>query len=106
MTYNGREVLTWDNFSCQASHLGSYVTEDTVDILIDSLPPLCMTSDLVQVGEPLGEKLDPATGKWRETYITFKRIAYPVNPGRPGVWEYGGHCFPSESTERWREQTS
>jgi len=40
MTYNGREVLTWDNFSCQASHLGSYVTEDTVDILIDSLPPL------------------------------------------------------------------
>ena len=91
MTYNGREVLTWDNFSCQASHLGSYVTEDTVDILIDSLPPLCMTSDLVQVGE---------------TYITFKRIAYPVNPGRPGVWEYRGHCFPSESTERWREQTS
>ena len=76
MTYNGKEVLTWDNFSCQASHLGSYVTEDTVDILIDSLPPLCMTSDLVQVGEPLGEKLDPATGKWRET------------------------------TERWREQTS
>ena len=38
--------------------------------------------------------------------LAEKRIAYPVNPGRPGVWEYRGHCFPSESTERWRKQTS
>lgn len=106
MTFNGKEVLTWDNFSCQDSRIGGYVTEDTVDILLDSMPPLCMTSELTQLGEPFCEKQDPATGIWWETYITFKRIAYPVNQNRPGIWEYCGHCFPYESTERWREQTS
>ena len=103
MTYNGKEVLTWDNFSCRKSQIGCYVTEDTVDILLDSLPPLCMTSELAQMGEPFCDRQDPVTVEWHGTYLTFKRITYPVNPGRAGVWEYCGHCFPGEFMERWRE---
>lgn len=106
MTYNGKEVRTWDDFICEASQVGNYVTESVVDDLLDSLPPLCMTSELAQMGKPMALKQDPDTGEWRKTYVTFRRVTYPCSWRPEAVWEYCGNCFAGESRERWRTPES
>lgn len=97
MTYNGKEVWTEDTFDYGAVQIGDYVDQAVVDDIMDCLPPACMRSDCSQMGEPYSHRFDPNTGKWRETYATFKRVA-----GRwpDSIWEYCGHCFLGENTER------
>lgn len=96
MTYQGKEVYTPDTFSYSETHIGDYVTQDVVDDAMDCLPPACMTSECAQMGEPYSTRRDPDTGKYRQTYATFRR----VTEGRDGIWQYCGHCFQGENTER------
>lgn len=72
---------------------GDLVTQEVVDEYMNALPPACMRSDCSQLGEPYSHREDPESGKFRATYLTFAKVA-------PGLWEYRGHCFRGENTER------
>lgn len=72
---------------------GDWVTQEVVDEYMNALPPACMRSDCSQLGEPYSHREDPESGKFRATYLTFAKVA-------PGLWEYRGHCFRGENTER------
>lgn len=98
MLYHGKEVLTQDTFSYSSAIPGAYVEEAVVDDAMDCMPPACMSSQCAQMGEPYSHRLDPATGKWRATYATFKRCL-----DAKGVWEYCGHCFQGETVERGQD---
>ena len=80
--YNGKPVWTEDTFDYGEVQPGDYVEQAVVDDAMDCLPPACMRSDCSQLGEPYSHRLDPDTGKWR------------------AIWEYCGHCFCGENTER------
>lgn len=84
--YNGKKVINQEHyFGLAACEIGDYFSEDVIDEFINALPPTCMKSDCVQLGEPaLGRK--DKNGKYRTTYETFKRIS-------DGIWEYCGSCF-------------
>lgn len=99
MTYNGKEVLTLETFSYSEAQVGDYVSQAVVDDAMDCLPPACMTSECAQMGEPYSHREDPDTGKWRPTFATFRRVTH----GRDGIWQYCGHCFQGENTERGTE---
>lgn len=88
--YNGKQVYnkSW-YFGIHALSIGDYVEQSIVDDIIDCLPPACMRSDCVQLGEPASDKKD-ANGNYRTTYATFKRVS-------DGVWEYCGNCFRGEN---------
>ena len=74
MKLDGKEVLTQDTFSYEDVRVGDYVEQAVVDDAMNCLPPVCMTSECAQLGEPYSMRKDPITGKWRNTYQTFKRI--------------------------------
>lgn len=95
--YNGKPVWTEDTFDYGEVQPGDYVEQAVVDDAMDCLPPACMRSDCSQMGEPYRHRLDPKTGKWRATYATFKRVA---GQWPDSIWEYCGHCFCGENTER------
>lgn len=99
MIYNGKEVYTPESFSYSTVQIGDYVSQEVVDDAMDCLPPACMTSACSQMGEPHSHREDPDTGRWRATYATFRR----VTEGRDGIWQYCGHCFRGETTERGRD---
>ena len=96
MICNGKEVFTPDTFNYSTAQVDDFVFQAVVDDAMDCLPPACMTSACAQMGEPYSTRQDPDTGKWRSTYATFKR----VTEGRDGIWQYCGHCFCGETTER------
>ena len=96
MIYEGKEVFTPDTFTYSTAQVGDYVSQAVVDDAMDCLPPACMTSSCAQMGEPYSTRQDPDTGKWRNTYATFRRIT----SGWDGIWQYCGHCFCGETTER------
>lgn len=97
--YNGKPVLTQDTFDYSSVQIGDYVAQEVVDDAMDCLPPACMTSECAQMGEPYSCREDPDTGKWRNTYATFKR----VTGGTDAIWQYCGHCFRGENVERGKE---
>lgn len=96
MKLDGKEVLTQNTFSYEDVRVGDYVEQAVVDDAMNCLPPVCMTSDCAQLGEPYSMRKDPITGRWRNTYQTFKRIT----SGSDGIWQYCGHCFCGENQER------
>lgn len=100
MIFNGKEVITAENFSYSTVKIGDYVTQEVVDDAMDCLPPACMRSDCMQMGEPYSFRVDPKTGKERSTYATFKKVG---GEWPNGVFEYCGHCFRGENTERGEE---
>lgn len=85
MLHNGKEVFTVDSSTYENAKVGDYVKQAVVDNAINCLPPASMTSMCSQLGEP---------------YSTFKRVA---GDGPNGIWEYCGHCFRGENTERGRD---
>ena len=97
MECNGKKVFTSDEFEYSKAKVGDYVEQQVVDDAMDILPPACYRADCAQIGEPHSHMDDPITGRWRETYTTFKKIGgeYPN-----GIWEYCGHCFRGENVER------
>lgn len=97
MFYNGRPLYGESDFSYSSVKVGDYVTQDVVDDAMDCLPPACMRSDCSQMGEPYSSKYDERSGKWRNTYATFRKV-HGEWPN--GIWEYCGHCFCGETEER------
>lgn len=81
-----REMWYQDGFK---PPIGSYVDEQIVEDLIDALPPTTMTFRFVQSGEAAGVRYDHEKEMWRNTYITYVKIA-------EGIWEYRGDCFENE----------
>lgn len=79
MTYNGKEVLGPDTFDYGKARIGDYVDQNVVDDAMDCLPPACMTSSCAQMGEPYSTRQDPDTGRWRNTYATFRRVILIFN---------------------------
>ena len=96
--YRGKEVLTQDTFDYSTAQIGDYVEQAVVDDAMDCLPPAGMSATCSQMGEPYSHREDPETSKWRATYATFKRCM-----DAPGVWEYCGHCFQGETSERGKD---
>lgn len=97
MMYKEKEVLSVDTFSYDKVQIGDLVEAAVVMDAMDCLPPACMRLDCAQLGEPYSHREDPESGKWRATYATFKCLKGGWNDG---VWEYRGHCFRGENTER------
>lgn len=88
--YNGKPVIDEEHyFGLTAHNVGDYFSEEKVMDFMDMLPPACMRSDCMQIGEPASHRLDE-NGKSKATYSTFKRIA-------DGVYEYCGDCFRGEN---------
>lgn len=97
--YDGKPVFNRETFNYSTAQSGDYVEQDVVDDAICCMPPACMTSACSQMGEPYSQREDPDTGELRLTYATFKRIT----SGRDGIWQYCGHCFRGETTERGKD---
>lgn len=100
MEFNGKKVITQDEFSYSTIKVGDYVDADVVMDGMDCLPPVMMRSSCAQIGEPYSHREDPETGKWRATYSTFKCLQGNF---LDGVWEYCGHCFLGETVERGKD---
>lgn len=100
MEYNGKKVITQDEFSYDNIHIGDYVDAAIVMDGMDCLPPACMRLSCAQIGEPYSDRQDPDNGRLRATYTTFKCVKGDF---REGVWEYCGHCFIGETVERGKE---
>ena len=97
LIWNGKEVTDEDDFSYATAKPGDYVTQAVVDDAMDCLPPVSMSVRCSQMGSPYSSKLDEKTGKYRNTYATFRKVGgeFPN-----GIWEYCGHCFCGETEER------
>ena len=100
MTYNGKKVWTQDTFDYDKVQIGDYVEAAIVMDAMDCLPPVCMRRSCAQLGEPHSCREEPETGRWRETYATFKCVHGGWNEG---VWEYCGNCFCGETTDRGKD---
>ena len=97
MTHNGKEVFTAETFRYDAAKVGDLVTQEVVDNAMDCLPPICMRDSCSQMGEPYDTCWDPKSGRYHNTYSTFKLVA---GKWPNGIWEYCGHCFAGENVER------
>ncbi|WP_432353269.1 hypothetical protein [Anaerotruncus rubiinfantis] len=95
--YNGKTVWTEETFDYGEVQAGDYVDQTVVDNAMNCLPPVCMSSNCSQMGMPYSHRQDPETGEWRATYSTFKWVS---GQWPNAIWEYCGHCFQSENTER------
>ena len=74
----------------KAANPGDYVEERIINEMRDCLPPACMNSGFLQMGEPYSHELDPDTGKWKPTFMTFKKDGQH--------WTYCGNCFYKQDT--------
>ena len=86
-----------DDFTYEAVKVGDYVEQAIVDAAMDCVPPACMRADCSQMGEPYSARMDEKTGRWRDTYETFRKVG---GEWPNGIWEYCGHCFRGENVER------
>lgn len=78
------EAASWGEY-CKP---GELVGEDVFDYFLNVLPPESLKKGYLQVGEPHGSRLNPRTGKYQSTYLTF------VSAGEKGVYRYCGASFP------------
>ena len=95
--FDGKKVYDRDSFSYELAKIGDYVTEEVVDDAINCLPPASMTAHCSQMGEPYSARMDEKTGRWRDTYETFRKVG---GEWPNGIWEYCGHCFRGETVDR------
>lgn len=71
---------------------GELVDEDVYWYFLEALPPRSMGFGYLQMGEPHDCRMDPDTGKFRSTYMTFAQV-------EKGVWKYCGNCFAGQDKE-------
>lgn len=76
---------------CDIVNPGDAVSEEIVYDFLCALPPTTNRANLMQSGEPYSHRLDPRTGCYEPTYITFQR--------REGQWYYCGCCFEGDTVE-------
>ena len=91
-TFNGRTVYSRDWFYYDAARPGDYVDGRIAEDAGNCVPPVRYSSTMIQCGEPHSTAYDANTGKHRNTYSTFIRVA-------EGVWEYRGNCFAGRTDE-------
>ena len=96
-TYEGKPVYNQSYWTYDRP-VGSLVEKEIVDDAINALPPACMRSNCMQMGEPNDERFDEEKGKWRSTYETFKQVA-------SDIYEYCGDCFRGENVMRGKERS-
>ena len=94
--HEGKPVYNEDWWFGDIGEVGDLVEWKIADYAGQCVPPKAYGSNFIQCGEPNDARLDDKTGKYRDTYSTFKRIA-------EDVWMYCGNCFVGEDTERGRE---
>ena len=97
MVYDGKTVISANDFSYSSVEIGDLVEQEVVSNAIDCVPTACMGPSCSQMGEAASQRVDPDTGEWRLTYHTFKRVA---GTGANVVWQYCGRCFRGENVER------
>ncbi len=93
----------WDDFAEKTGKTsyddyckpGDIVDEETYNYFLNILPPLTMRRGYFQVGEPYSTRIDEKTGKYRETWPTFKYDGER--------YYYLGNCFAGEEVEHGRE---
>lgn len=78
-------------FGTDCLAIGDLVVGEIVDDIINCLPPACMRSDCVQLGEPSSHRKD-ADGELRATYETFAQVD-------KNIWRYCGDCFRGENEQ-------
>lgn len=79
---------SWDKY-CKP---GELVDEDVYWHFLNVLPPRSMGASYLQVGGAYDYSLNPKTGKYASTYMTFVKVDN-------GVWKYCGNCFTGETRE-------
>lgn len=72
--------------------VGCKVSRDVVIEMLEVLPPRTIEYGLMQMGEPVDCKIDPSSGQYRTTYMTFYK--------KEEQWYYAGNCFPGETINR------
>lgn len=85
-TYEGKPVYNRDNLIWDICEIGDYIEDSIAQDILDALPPACMRSDCLQLGEPNSHI------NGRATYLTLKRVS-------SDVWEFCGYCFRGQNTE-------
>ena len=95
--WKGKPVLDEDTFRYYLAKPGDYVTQGVVDDAIECVPEACFCSECAQMGEPKSSRFDERTGKWRNTYHTFRKVG---GEWPDCVWEYRGDCFYGENEMR------
>ena len=76
---------------CDVVKPGDAVAVEIVEEMRECLPPTTNRASLMQMGEPYSHRLNPSTGNYEPTYITFQR--------RDGQWYFCGCCFEGETEE-------
>ena len=76
----------WDDYAKP----GDLVDEGVYDNFLDALPPRSLEFGYLQMGEPHSTRLNPKTGKYEMTYLTFSRV-------EKGIYRYCGHCFAGQT---------
>ena len=89
-------IYNKDTFNSTTAMVGDLVEEQVVDNFMNCLPPASFSASCAQLGDPYSHRQDELTGKWRATFLTFRKADR-------GVWEYCGKCFRGETEERGKE---
>lgn len=96
-----KEILGIEQFQYSEAKVGDLVTGEVVAEAMNCLPPACMRQSCSQLGEAYSCWKDPHTHAWRPVYATFKCVVAGENSwDENAIWEYCGHCFLGEITER------
>lgn len=69
---------------------GDLVDEGVYENFLDALPPRSLSFGYLQMGEPHSSRLNPKTGKYEMTYLTFVRV-------EKDTYRYCGHCFAGQT---------
>lgn len=80
------EKHSWSDY-CKP---GDFVDEEVYDYFLDLLPPRSMKNGYLQVGEPADSRCNPKTGRFENTYATF-RFARKLDDAE--IYQYLGNCF-------------
>ena len=83
---DGKPVYNWDTIIWAALDIGDYVENEIADDILDALPPACMRSDCLQLGEPHSHI------RGKATYLTLSRVDGET-------WKFRGYCYRGQTTE-------
>ena len=104
MAFYNMETWNYD------AKVGDMVTGDVVAMAMDILPPIRMSADCAQLGEPYSHEFDSKAGKYRPTWYTWRLesrswcgpgIGDICTPWEAGaLWRFCGACFAGEIVNR------
>lgn len=95
MEFCGKKVYSFHEISSLGElKKGDYVTQEIADYVLGALPPACMRSNCLQLGEPYSTRVDE-NGHERLIFLTLARVDRAA-----GIWQFCGYCFQGENVER------